>query len=610
MMGGDRMLQNNNSYVVRHIAKSSLSANKLRNRFIGMVIFLSAFLLSFSSTFGYNAAFDLKNQMQNMNIENNGALSETTIYIAIIAIIIFFACVLAVYNIFYISIIRRINEYGQLRAIGTTTQQIRKIVVLEGVILSVQYIPSGIIVGCLASYIISPANWYAGSSVVCALVSIGITFLTVVFSVIRPARIAASVSPIEAVKYADFSLGKRKSKRTTKSISPISLGITSLLSNKKKTVMTFLSLALSGVLFVVMASVMNAVNPVDRAKDAFPYGGEYIISFNGDLISPTAAFNNLQYDSPFSDELMTQVLQIDEIDSVEIHKYIRCTLAWDNNISAGITSIRTQDIEHLQKYLVSGTLHDTGIIINSGAAYYKMFGRNFEPGDTINLVIADGNNNIEMGFTVESVIHNKNDGAVLFLPSYIMDEIMTENCNTSFEIISHGGYSADAVANLKALIQNDERLSLEILKDEIAYFKSIFQTITAVLYAFVAFISIFALVNLINTVITNVLSRKKEIGIMQAIGLDNKQLRVMLYVEHSMVLLGSFFLSLLLGGFGGYVLCNAISNVGGLSFVQYQFPIWQITVYFAVIIIVQLMLTTFLNRSVNKQSAIERIYQH
>ena len=184
------------------------------------------------------------------------------------------------------------------------------------------------------------------------------------------------------------------------------------------------------------------------------------------------------------------------------------------------------------------------------------------------------------------------------------------NCNTSFEIISHGGYSADAVANLKALIQNDERLSLEILKDEIAYFKSIFQTITAVLYAFVAFISIFALVNLINTVITNVLSRKKEIGIMQAIGLDNKQLRVMLYVEHSMVLLGSFFLSLLLGGFGGYVLCNAISNVGGLSFVQYQFPIWQITVYFAVIIIVQLMLTTFLNRSVNKQSAIERIYQH
>jgi len=103
-----------------------------------------------------------------------------------------------------------------------------------------------------------------------------------------------------------------------------------------------------------------------------------------------------------------------------------------------------------------------------------------------------------MSFTVSSVIHNKNSGAVLFLPAYIMDEIMTENCNTAFEIIVRGGYSADTASKLKALIQNDERLVLEILHDEINYFKSLFQTITAVLYAFIAFISVFALVNLIS----------------------------------------------------------------------------------------------------------------
>ena len=610
MMGGDIVLQNNNGSVIWQIAKSSLSTNKWRNRLIGIVIFLSAFLLSFSSTFGYNAALDLKRQMQSVNIENSVALTEMTISIAVIAIIIFFACVLAVYNIFYISIIRRINEYGQLRAIGTTTRQIKKIVVLEGAILSAQYIPFGVIVGCLASYIVSPANWYSGASVVCALVSIMITFLTVNFSVIRPARIAASVSPIEATKYANYSHEKRKNKRATKNLSPISLGIANLLSNKKKTIMTFLSLTLSGILFVGMASVMNAVNPAERAKDAFPYGGEYIISFNGDLISPTAAFNNLQFDSPFSDELMEQVLQIDGVDSVEEHKYIRCTLAWNNDMSDGITNFQPQDIERMRKLLVSGSLDDTGIIINSGAAYYEMYGRDFIPGDTISLVIADGNNSKEMSFTVSSVIHNKNSGAVLFLPAYIMDEIMTENCNTAFEIIVRGGYSADTTSKLKALIQNDERLVLEILHDEITYFKSLFQTITAVLYAFIAFISVFALVNLINTVITNFLSRKREIGIMQAVGLDKKQLQIMLYIEHSIILLGSFCISLLVGGFGGYALCDTISNLGGLSFVQYEFPIWQITVYLAAIVIVQLILSVFLNKAMIKQSAIERIYQH
>ena len=173
---------------------------------------------------------------------------------------------------------RRISEYGQLRAIGTTTRQIRKIVIREGIILSVQYIPFGIIVGCLASYIISPAEWYAGPSIVCALVSSGITFFAVMFSVIRPARIAASVSLIEAVKYTGYTQDKRKNKKMSKRLSPVSLGMANVLGNKKKTILTFLSLTLSGILFIGAASVMSGVNPTERAKDSFLYGGEYQIT--------------------------------------------------------------------------------------------------------------------------------------------------------------------------------------------------------------------------------------------------------------------------------------------------------------------------------------------
>ncbi len=599
------MLQNNNGRVIWHLAKNSLTANKLRNRFMGIVIIMSAFLLSFSSTFGFNAYLDVKYRLQSMNIDSSGNLSEMSITIIVIAVIIFLACVLAVYNIFYISIMQRTSEYGQLRAIGTTTRQIRKIVLREGIILSVQYIPFGIVVGCLASYIISPAEWYPEPSIACALISCGITFFAVIFSVIKPARMAASVSPIEAVKYTGYTKNKRKNKKTSKHLSPVSLGMANVLNNKKKFILTFLSLTLSGILFIGAASVMNGVNPAERAKDSFLYGGEYRITLNGDLISSSVKYNDLQIDNPLSDHLMAEILQIEGINRVETNKYIRCSLAGDNHISTSISSTQPQFID----YLIAGSLDDTGIVINCAAVYYENFGKVYNVGDNISLILADGNNSVEMSFQVCGIIDNKNDGGVLFLPPHIMDDIMTENSNISFEILSEKGYSIETANALKSLIQNEERLSIVILNEEIAYYKSVFHTITAVLYAFVAFIGIFAIVNLINTIITNALSRKKEIGIMQAVGLDKKQFRIMLRIEHGVMLIGSFAISLLVGGYGGYKLCDIISNVGGLSFVQYQFPIWQITVYCMLIIAVQIILTAFLERSMSKQSIVERLYQ-
>ena len=52
-----------------------------------------------------------------------------------IGLVVLFAGVIVIYSIFYISIINRIKFFGQLRTIGTTGKQIKRIVKREGTLL-------------------------------------------------------------------------------------------------------------------------------------------------------------------------------------------------------------------------------------------------------------------------------------------------------------------------------------------------------------------------------------------------------------------------------------------------------------------------------------------
>lgn len=59
-------------------------------------------------------------QINNVNVDSNNLSGSTVITILSIMLIIVLACWLVIYNIFYISITKRIKQYGQLRAIGAT----------------------------------------------------------------------------------------------------------------------------------------------------------------------------------------------------------------------------------------------------------------------------------------------------------------------------------------------------------------------------------------------------------------------------------------------------------------------------------------------------------
>lgn len=550
-----------------------------------------------------------------VNIDSNNTTSETSAVVFAIALVIVTACALVIYNIFYIAIMRRVNEYGRLRIIGATRKQIRKMVFREGKLLSVQYIPIGMLAGCGASYILRPSMWLTVPGLILAFGAGFITFLTVMLTLRKPAKIAACVSPMEAVRYTDFNAGSTGSKHTAKQLTPFTLGKMYLTRNRKKTTVTFLSLTLSGILLIAAASLASSVDPVKRAGHEFPYGGEYMIRLNSDLMSPSIHSNDLQINNPLSDELKAKISTISGVDGVEVHKYIRSKLEGvklDDGI-AGIDNIRTKDSSIFEKYMVEGALpnelaDEKQILVNRATVTYEYFGLYYKTGDKIIMSLFDGEKQIKKEFTVSGVIENKGSSDTFFLSDKVMDEIMTQNCNLSFEILSRQGYSDDIVAQLKALTASEDKLEFVTMKDRADLYKSAFRTMTIAVYAFVAVIACFGLVNLVNTIMTNILSRKNEIGIFQAVGLSKAQLLKMLNTENAYLIFGSLISSVFLGSILGYIACKAAESIGGLSyFIQYQFPIFIIAVYFILIAIIQAVTTRMIGLSMQKQSVVERL---
>ena len=66
-------------------------------------------------------------------------------------------------------------------------------------------------------------------------------------------------------------------------------------------------------------------------------------------------------------------------------------------------------------------------------------------------------------------------------------------------------------------------------------------------YSFLLLIGMITFMNMANTMILNVITRKRELGVLQAVGMTNKQLNKMLRNEGLLFTLGSVVISLVVG---------------------------------------------------------------
>lgn len=551
-----------------------------------------------------------------LNIDSNNTTGETNGAILAIAIVILLASSLVIYNIFYVSIIGKVKEYGQLRTIGTTRKQVRKIVYLEGRLLSLMYIPIGTLLGLVASYFAGPSKWVMSADIVVGIVCTVIVFITVMASVRKPAKLAANSSPVEAASYVGVVSNKKKSKNTARKLNHRALGIANLFRNKKKAGITFISLIFSGVLFITVTTLLGSIDPAVRADAEFANGGEYKVQFNTELYSPSVGLPNMQLNSPMSNELIDDFMKIEGIDQIIASKEIEGVISnLKKNNDFTINEVRKDQLNELSKYLVSGQLEEVfqneeAVILNLNGRDYPYYNVDYKLGDKVPVVLYDGDKRIEKTFTIVGIIDNPDWVQSFYYDDNKIGDLIEQNPNIELEIISKQGPSKDVEAQILEKIANEEKL---VFLSRSLYINRLLETLKGIrvmAFSFTVFIAFFAIVNLVNTIITNILSRRKEIGLLQAVGMTKNQVIAMLNVENSIYIFGSFTISVIFGNILGSALSSIFSKIPGLGYIVYRFPAGEILLYLGIMLFIYFVVIVFIKKEIPKQSIIERIREN
>ncbi len=172
-------------------------------------------------------------------------------------VLVFLAGYLIIYNIFQISVTADVQFYGQLKTLGTTTRQIKRLIYSQSNRLCLIGIPIGLILGWLLGMVLVPVmmGMAEGEHTVSAnpLIFLGsalFAWVTVTLSCLRPARLAGKVSPIEALRASDNTSYRRKKTRRRRlgSVSLASMAWANLWRSPKRTITVICSLTLGLVL--------------------------------------------------------------------------------------------------------------------------------------------------------------------------------------------------------------------------------------------------------------------------------------------------------------------------------------------------------------------------
>lgn len=126
-------------------------------------------------------------------------------------------------------------------------------------------------------------------------------------------------------------------------------------------------------------------------------------------------------------------------------------------------------------------------------------------------------------------------------------------------------------------------------------------------YTFLALIGTICFLNMANTMIMNVITRKREFGILQAVGMSNRQLGKMLQLEGIFFTLGSIMIALIIGLPAGYGVFLCAKQTGFFGISTYYFPAAEALIMVSVLLAMQLILSFVLSRNAKKESVIDRI---
>ena len=241
----------------------------------------------------------------------------TAIALILVLLIIIFTGYLIIYNVFQISVSNDIRFYGLLKTIGTTGRQLRRIVLIQALLLSVIGVPLGLMAGYGVGALILPRvisittlkQMELSVNPLIFLVSALFALVTVMISCRKPGKMAAKVSPIEAIRYSEGTPSGKKMRHSRKGASLISMAFANLSRNRKRTAVTILSLTLAVLLLNITVTftsgfdmekyvASNCITDFHIADASYYSSG--IIHYTEDMHVPESLIEQIQSQQGFA----------------------------------------------------------------------------------------------------------------------------------------------------------------------------------------------------------------------------------------------------------------------------------------------------------------------
>lgn len=604
---------------------------------------------------------------------------------SVFGILFMFCGYLLIYNVFEIAVTNDIRQYGLLRTVGTTSQQIKRLVNRQALYLFLIGTPFGLLFGILLGRSILPvalqifAVDYSGGNIEVGTLpywgiivgAILFSGLTVYISTRKSVKKASRVSPIEAIRYVEQDTVSIKRKKTNAGAVIPRMAKANLQRNKRRTVFIVISLTLSIVLlnsvFIFSGSFdEDAYITKQTRSDFMVYSPSIQAAFGNDFghnsAVPERAVQEIEQQSGVMNEvyLYRNTFEDDHIscdwgtpyvvdntykNSQMLPEHInqgvyqtgnkrnRAALAADNHplgnvfgfsenfldrvdIIEGETdlSVLKEKLWNENNVILVAKYDDRGNLAggSENPNYYGLsvgdtiqFYENGIPTEKFTVIAKVAGTDSEVDLTGGgSNISRMIEGPGIYMAENKFKEIYEMPTLYGFLFDVEEQYQQD-MENHLAQDTDVAYTSILTMKATVSGVKNVVLLIGGVIGAVFALVG---LINFINLVMTNIITRRHEFATMQSIGMTNQQLRKMMISESFSYVVLAGIVGTLAAGVLGITLVRAFVQNGPTSLMM----TFQMTLLPALIMLVLFLVLAFIVpvialRLFNNRSVVERL---
>lgn len=581
---------------------------------------------------------------------------DTAIFLAAV---IAMSVILLVNNIMQISLEKSVREFGLLRTIGTTKKQLFQIQWKQ----IVKVILVGTLVGSVIAYAIVQfvfpyllAGFVSGQGVAMGeviqarlwllLAILLFVALISILSMLFPLRIMHAISPKDALYFTYGKYRTRKKEIHSKTqVSLRKMAMRNISQNRGKFFKTIFSLFMASLLCIgsIMAIQILDYSDIYEGDPAFEFTNWSMLG-DMDIQAENAYFNS---------EFLQDISEIDSVTSLEYSyqaygRFNKNDKVWqpllevDNRelegdeYIGGFRIVRDEELEQLETFLKENDIEANIDSFASGESVFNLDQHSFSKkmkekakkveGETLHVYnqqdeeigayIFAGYLDLQTrGFPkFKNMSSNQQYMPYVLISEQGFAKLNIEKTISKLEVFVEEGQDMQVHNTIqKIMVKRNKTVSMESLQNvslSVTYLAKeeahdYIQSVKILLYSMSFILMAMSVFNYFNVMHTSLTNRRRELVLLESIGMTRSQLRGMLVWEGCLYSTVIYLLLVSIGSGVLYAISYFIQRERNT--IQFTYPIEAMIVFMVVIGIVSIALPLYQYKKIEKQSLVERL---